>query len=87
MDQQNHDLKPDTEFLKLFADVVGSKWPSLAPSLFLSVQEIEAVKREGLTLQDHAYRMLRRWAAREGATYGQLYQTLKSIPLFQYAST
>ena len=86
LSQHNHSLRPDAEFLQSFADVVGSKWPSLAASLSLSGDEIEEVKGEGLTQQERALKMLRKWAAKEGATYGQLYQTLKTIPLFQQCS-
>ena len=84
LDQQNHHLKPDAEFLQSLADVVGSKWPSLASSLSLSGDEIAKVKEEGLTQQDCALKMLKKWSAKEDATYGQLYLILKTIPLFQY---
>ena len=76
-----HTLKPDGAFLKLFAGVLGYKWPSLAVSLSLSEQEIEEVK-EGEE-EDQALDMLRKWVSREDATYGQLYQKLKTILLFQ----
>ena len=46
LDKQNHQLKPDAES---FANVVGSRWPSLASSLSLSVDEIANVTEEGLT--------------------------------------
>ena len=84
LDQQNHRLKPDAEFLQSFADVVGSKWPSLASSLSLSGDEMVNVKEEGLSQQDCALKMLKKWSAKEEATYGQLYQVLKAIPLFQH---
>ena len=84
LDEQKHHLTPDEEFLQSFADVVGSKWPSLASSLSLSADEIANVKEEGLTQQDCALRMLKKWSAKEEATYGQLYQVLKTIPLFQH---
>ena len=84
LDQQNHHLKPDEEFLQSFAKVVGSKWPSLASSLSLSGDEIANVKEEGLTQQDCALKMLKKWSAKEDATYGQLYLILKTIPLFQH---
>ena len=48
LDPQNCDTKPDPRFLRSFADVVGSKWPSLASSLSLSGDEIANVKEEGL---------------------------------------
>ena len=81
LDQQNHHLKPDADFLQSFADVVGSKWPSLASSLSLSVDEIVNVKEKE---QDYALKMLKKWSTKEDATYGQLYQVLKTIPLFQH---
>ena len=86
LDQQNHHLKPDAEFLQSFADVVGSKWPSLASSLSLSGDEIANMKEEGLTQQDCALKMLKKWLAKEDATYGQLYLILKAIPLFQHGN-
>ena len=84
LDKQIHGIKPDEEFLRSFADVVGSKWPSLASSLSLSEDEIVNVKKEGLTQQDCALKMLKKWSAKEDTTYGQLYQVLKTIPLFQH---
>ena len=83
LDKQNHQLKPDAES---FANVVGSRWPSLASSLSLSVDEIANVTEEGLTQQDCALKMLKKWLAKENVTYGQLYQVLKTIPLFQHGN-
>ena len=65
----------------MFAGEVKSKWPLLAASLSLSESEIEEVK--ALPQQDQALQMLMKWASREDATYGQLYQQLISISLFQ----
>ena len=84
LDRQNHSLRPDMEFLESFAGVVGSKWPSLAASLSLRESEIEEMKREGLSQQDRALKMLRMWASRDDATYGQLFERLKTVSLFQY---
>ena len=84
LDKQNHHLQPDAEFLQSFADVVESKWPSLASSLSLSGDEIANVKEEGLTQQDCALKMLK-WSEKEDATYSQLYLILKTIPLFQHS--
>ena len=84
LDQQNHHIKPDAEFLQSFSEVMGSKWPSLASSLLLSRAEIASVKEEGLTQQDCALKMLKKWSAQEDSTYGQLYLILKTIPLFQH---
>ena len=80
--KETRDLKPDVEFLESFAGVVGSPWPSLAVSLCLSESEIEEVKQ--LPQQQQALRMLQMWVSREDATYGQLYQKLKTVSLFQY---
>ena len=80
---QYHDLKPDVDFLELFARVVGSRWPSLAVSLSLSDEEIGEVRKEGGSPQDCAFLMLEKWSSREDATYAQLCQMLKMISLFQ----
>ena len=72
------------EFLGAFAGVVGSKWPSLVTTLSLSESEIKEVKREGLSQQDHALQMVKKWASREDATYGQLCQRLKTTS-FKYS--
>ena len=87
LDKHNHNLKPDEEFLQSFANVVGSKWPSLASSLSLSGDEIASVKGEGLTEQNCTFKMLKKWSAKEDATYGQLYLILKTIPLFQHSKS
>ena len=84
LDPQNHGLTPDVEFLGAFAGVVGSKWPSLATTLSLSENEIEEVKREGHSQEEHALQMLKVWASREDATFDQLCTKLKTISLFQY---
>ena len=78
-------LKPDLPFLELFAEMVDSKWPSLASILSLT-SEIEEVKGEGegLSQHDHALLMLKNWAARDDASYCQLYilcQRLKTFAL------
>ena len=71
--------KPDTEFLKFLADVVATKWTSLA--FFLSVS-MEEEKMEGLSQEECAFQLLKLWSSREDATYGKLYQTLKTVSLF-----
>ena len=86
------------EFMEAFAGVVGSKWPSLAASLSLTEDEIEEVRKvwfsqpdqsaqegvkvEELPPQGYALLMLKKWASRKDATYGQLQQTLNSSLLF-----
>ena len=80
--QETRDLKPDEEFLHLLSGVVGSRWPSLAVSLSLSEGEIEGLKgKVGVSQQELALQMLRIWASREEATYGQLCHKLKTISL------
>ena len=79
LDKQNHPLKPDEQFLELFAGEVEGKWPLLAAALSLTESEIGQVKREGLPKKDQALQMLNKWVSKEGATYGQLYQQLVSV--------
>ena len=80
-----YSAEPEEGFLQSFAAVVGSKWPYLAALLSLSGSEIQEVRKEGegLSQTDHAFLMLSKWAAREGATYSQLYEKLKPISIFQ----
>ena len=77
--------KPEEEFLQSFSSVVNSKWPYLAALLSLGGSEINEVRQEGegLSQSDHAFLMLSKWASREGATYGQLYERLKPATVFQ----
>ena len=80
-------VKLDEEFLHSLSGVVGSKWPTLAVSLALSEGEIKGLKgKVELSHQELALQMLRIWASREEATYGQLCHKLKTISLFQYSS-
>lgn len=80
-----HLKKPEEEFLRSFSAVVSSKWPYLAALLSLSSTEIQQVwgEGEGLPQSDYAFLMLKLWASREESTYGQLYEKLKPISLFQ----
>ena len=88
----NQDIKPDEEFLELFAGVVKSQWSSLASVLLTSTaaEEEDPVfsrgaegEGEGLSQQDLALAVLKKWASNADATYGQLRQTLNTTPLFQ----
>ena len=71
------------QFLELFAGEVEGKWPLLTASLSLTESEIEQVKREGLPQKNQALQMLKKWVSKEVATYGQLYQQLVTILMFQ----
>ena len=82
MEKRLSQVKPDSGFLKLFAAVVGNKWPSLAISLSLSEEKTEEM-REGEE-GDQALKILRKWVSQEDATYGRLYLALETISLFQY---
>ena len=84
LNPENRGLKPKEDFLKPFADALGAKWACL---LSLTSDEVEEVKEKekGFSQQDHTFRMLQKWAAREDATYGQLLEKLKTISLFEYA--
>ena len=79
LDPMLQPITPDVEFLELFAGVVGSKWSSLACLLSLTSEEIEEVKTEE---EDRALLVLKKWSSKEGATYGQLCNRLKTISLF-----
>ncbi len=83
--QETRTQKPDDKFLCSLSGVVGSRWPSLAVSLSLSEGEIEGLKgKVGLSQQELALQMLKIWASREEAMYGQLCRKLNTISLFQY---
>ena len=85
--EETQALKPDEEFLHSLSGLLGSRWPSLAASLSLSEGKIEGLKgKVGLSQQELAFQMLKIWASREEATYGQLCCKLKTISLFQYSS-
>ena len=81
-------VKPDSEFLSSLADVVDSKWLYLATLLSFTSSEIREVRAEGkgLSQRDHALLMLGKWASSDEASYGQLFETLKPVSLFQLCS-
>ena len=80
-------MKVDDEYLQLLSGEVGSRWPSLATSLSLSAKEIMELKdMVGLSEHELALQMLRTWALKENATYGQLCRKLNTISLFQHTT-
>ena len=85
LDPQYSDQKPDENFLRSFADVVDSRWPSLASLLSLSLSDIEIIKRDKgrLPQAKPAHHMLRKSSLREEATYGQLLEKLKTMSLLR----
>jgi hypothetical protein len=84
LDSDKQNLKPDDKFLKLLAGVVRCKCPSLASVLSLTSSEMEEVEKnkKQLSQSDLSLQMLKKWAAREEATYGQLSHRLKTVTLF-----
>jgi hypothetical protein len=64
--------------------VVRSECSSLASVLSLTSSEMEEVEKnkKQLSQSDLSLRMLKKWATREEATYGQLCHRLKTITLF-----
>jgi hypothetical protein len=78
LDPNKQNLKPDDKFLKLLAGVARSNCPSLVSVLFLTSSEVEEDKKQ-LSQSDLSLQMLRKWAAREEATYGQLCHRLKTV--------
>ena len=85
LESEHHCVKPDDEFLHSLSGVIGSKWSYLAALLSLSSSDIRAVRveGEGQSQREQALLMLGKWSSREGATYGQLFEKLKPISLFQ----
>ena len=83
MDPEKQSLRPDEQFLELLAGVVQSECPSLVSILSLTSAEMkEAKKNRKLSRSELSLQMLKKWATREEATYGQLCQKLKTISLF-----
>ena len=67
--------------------MVKSECPSLASILSLTSTEMEeAKKNQKLSRSELSLQMLKKWATREEATYGQLCQKLKTISLFELAT-
>lgn len=85
LEYQYSSQKPDDGFLQSFAEIVGNRWPSLASLLSLSPGDIEQIKRdkERVPQAKQALHMLRKWNSRESASYGQLLESLKTVPLFR----
>lgn len=83
VDQQYSNLKPEENFLRSFAKVIGKDWPHLASLLSLSTKDImQEVKRQGKYCPaDQALYMLQKWRLKDIATYGQLYKSLRAIIL------
>ena len=80
------DCKPDDDFLESFASVVGGHWSSLATLLSISSSDIKEIntKREEGGHEMQALQVLRKWQqSSPEATYGQLYQKLQTISIFQ----
>ena len=84
MDPEKQSLRPDEQFLELLAGVVRSECPPLASILSLTSNEMEKVEknRKQLSQSELSLQMLKKWATREEATYGQLCHKLRTIALF-----
>ena len=84
LDPEKQSLRPNEQFLEMLAGVVRSECPSLASILSLTSSEMEEVEqnRNQLSQLELSLHMLKKWAAREEATYGQLCHKLKTIALF-----
>ena len=85
LDPEKQSLRPDEQFLELLAGVViRSECPSLASILSLTSNEMEEVEknRKQLSQSELSLQMLKKWATREEATYGQLCHKLRTIALF-----
>ena len=84
MEPEKQSLRPDEQFLELLAGVVRSECQSLASILSLTSNEMEEVEknRKQLSQSELSLQMLKKWATREEATYGQLCHKLRTIALF-----
>ena len=84
LEPSNTGISVTDDFLKEFAAVVGSKWPSLASLLSFSIADVEQIRRDVLgDPTEQALHMLRAWRRRGDATYGRLRDKLKTISLFR----
>ena len=84
LDPEKQSLRPDERFLEMLAGVVRSECPSLASILSLTSGEMEEVEqyRNQLSQSELSLHVLKKWATREEATYGQLCHKLMMIALF-----
>ena len=78
--RSNSSIRPDVNFLQSFAAIIGSRWWCLAFPLSLTSEGIVSIRREtkGAEPTRQALVMLKKWAARETATYGQLRERLRT---------
>ena len=74
LNKDNANTELDDIFLRMFAEVAGEQWPSLAALLSHTVQDIEAFERE----QHPALCMLRGWKQSTSPTYGHLLSVMKA---------
>ena len=85
LDPEKQSLRPDEQFLDMLAGMVRSESPSLASILSLTSSEMEEVEQNRNQLSQSElslHMLLKKWATREEATYGQLCHKLKTIALF-----
>ncbi len=82
--KMNSSLRPDEDILQSFAAIIGSRWQCFASPLSLTSEDIVSIKRETREAEPtrQALVMLRKWAARETATYGQLRDVLRTLSVF-----
>ena len=85
IDPQYSSQKPEDDFLKSFAVVIGQEWPHLASQLSLSTRDLmeELKRRERLPPVDQALYMLQKWKSKEEATYGVLCESLRTVLLIR----
>lgn len=81
LDPQYCDQELDDHFLLCFASIVDTHWPSLASALSFTMRDTNEIKSEfnRSCPADQAFHMLRKWTLKEVATYGHLYNKLKTI--------
>ena len=81
LDPLKSNSKPDDNFLQTFAKIVSNNWPHLSFQLSLSTRDImeELKRKERLPPADQALYMLQKWKSKEEATYGLLYERLRTV--------
>ena len=86
LDPEKQSLRPDEQFLELLAGMVKSECPSLVSILSLTSTEMEEVEKNWkyLSQSEISLLVLKKWVTREKATYGHLYQKLKTVSFLNY---
>lgn len=78
---EGQDQKLDDDFLQAFAEIIGNRWPCVVPLFSLSACDINEIRNSGE--KQRPLCMLRKWNSKQTHSYGQLFEMLQTISLFQ----